>query len=523
MAISYKVLSFEKKTLLLIAISSVVRLIITSNLELGNAEVYYWAYSLHLQWNYFDHPPMVAWLIRLTTANLFFHNEVFVRLGAVICAAISTWLIFKIGKVVNNLQTGWFAALLYTCSIYGSIAAGASILPDSPQMVFWFSSILLLIKISHSTEHDTRFNSFWCLFGIISGLCIMSKVHGIFLWFGIVLYVLFINRTWLRYPGIYVSALITLIIISPIIIWNLQNNFITYEFHSSRITLTGSVIDVKRFFKQLLATILITNPVNFFLICSNLLWAIKGKFSVSKRDIQLLLFCSLPLIVVLLFISLFRETFPHWPGPAYSCLLILPSIKLASVSRKNSHVPGWIKLALVFTMIFAAGEILITNYYPGTLSEQKQGFDMGKGDYSLDMYGWEEVGQKFDSLYRSDVSKKIMPSGVPIIVTNWYPAAHIDFYIANKTKQQTFGIGDILNLHQYHWMNKYKKQLKEGDSAYYLIPSNLFNYKSFDEVTNRFMTYEMPLVITQFRSGIPCKQVYVFRVKGYKVVKYENP
>src|ERR1035438_3818135 len=58
-----------------------------------------------------------------------------------------------------------------------------------------------------------------------------------------------------------VMALITLIII-----WNLQNNFITYEFHSSRITLTGSVIDVKRFFKQLLATILITNPVNFFLI-----------------------------------------------------------------------------------------------------------------------------------------------------------------------------------------------------------------------------------------------------------------
>src|SRR5450755_4909478 len=159
-----------------------------STLELGNAEAYYWAYSLHIQWNYFDHPPIVAWLIRLTTVNLLIHNELFVRIGAIISSAICTWLIFKIGAVINNLQTGWFAALLYTSSIYCSIASGTFILPDSPQMVFWLSSVLILVKISHLNTYDPKSTFLWCLFGLMTGLCIMSKVHGVFIWFGVALY-----------------------------------------------------------------------------------------------------------------------------------------------------------------------------------------------------------------------------------------------------------------------------------------------------------------------------------------------
>lgn len=109
-----------------------------------------------------------------------------------------------------------------------------------------------------------------------------------------------------------------------------------------------------------------------------------------------------------------------------------------------------------------------------------------------------------------------MPSGAPIIVTSWFPAAHIDFYIASKTKQQTIGIGNILNLHQYYWTNKYKKQLKNGDSAYYIVPSNLFTYKNLNEVTDRFTHCAPPFVVSQFRSGVLCKKIYIFRLKGYR-------
>ncbi len=66
------VLNFNKKIWLLIILSSLLRIWVAASLELGNDEVYYQTYAQHLQWNYFDHPPMVAVLIRLFTFNLYF-------------------------------------------------------------------------------------------------------------------------------------------------------------------------------------------------------------------------------------------------------------------------------------------------------------------------------------------------------------------------------------------------------------------------------------------------------------------
>lgn len=510
-------MSYKRKILLLIIISTAARLVIASAIELGNDEVYYWTYAQYLQWNYFDHPPIVGWLIRLTTANLTLHTELFVRLGAIISSAICTYLIFKIGTLITNIQTGWFAALLYTASIYASIIAGTFILPDSPQMPFWLLGILLLIKISHIPAYNSRSVLLWCLFGVAAGFCIMSKVHGIFLWVAVAMYVIFIHPKWLRYPGIYLAAAITLIIISPIIIWNIQNHFITYTFHSSRVSFSGAGINAGGFIRELAGEVFYNNPVNFFLICTSLFLASKGKLQADKKDILLLLFCGLPLIITLLFVSLFRETLPHWSGPAYCCLLIFPAIKLAAVSNQNIRsIPGAIKASLIFIIILAVSGMAIIHFYPGTLSQQKQGLLTGEGDFTLDMYGWEEAGKKFDSLYKSDVAKKIMPFNAPIIINKWFPGAHTDFYIANKTKQPTFGIGRLFDLHQYYWSDKYKKPLQNDDAAYLIVPSNLYNRETLHEVNKYFNYYEMPVILSLLRNGVLCKYLYVFRFKGYK-------
>jgi len=86
------VIELSKKVFTLILISTLIRCIIASSSELGNVEAYYWTFAQHLQWNYFDHPPIVGWLIRLTTANLHLHSEFFTRAGAIISSAVSTIL-----------------------------------------------------------------------------------------------------------------------------------------------------------------------------------------------------------------------------------------------------------------------------------------------------------------------------------------------------------------------------------------------------------------------------------------------
>ena len=120
-------MKFRRSLWYLIIASLCIRLLIAYITELGNDEVYYYTYALHLQWNYFDHPPGVALLILLSTLNLWLTNELFVRLGAILCAAAGTWLSYKTGTLIRNERTGFYAAVLYNTSIYASIIAGTFI------------------------------------------------------------------------------------------------------------------------------------------------------------------------------------------------------------------------------------------------------------------------------------------------------------------------------------------------------------------------------------------------------------
>ena len=169
-------MSLRKPLAWLIIIGILTRCIIASSIEFGNDEVYYWTYSQHLQWNYFDHPPMVALLIRSTTFNLSFQQfEVFVRLGSIICSAFATYFLYKAVSNMSTEKAGLFSALLYNASLYGSIITGVFILPDSPQMLFWTASLLILSKLLTSQKPAIVH---WILFGIMTGLTIMSKIHG---------------------------------------------------------------------------------------------------------------------------------------------------------------------------------------------------------------------------------------------------------------------------------------------------------------------------------------------------------
>ena len=507
----------DKKILLLIIFATLARLIIAGSLELGNDEVYYWTYALHLQWNYFDHPPIVGWLIRLTTANLLLHTELFVRFGAIISSAMGTFLIYRTGTVARNKQTGWYAALLYTASPYCSIIAGTFILPDSPQMVFWLWSIFLLIRIVKLPLISSSSPKLWCWFGVSAGLCVMCKVHGVFLWFAVVLYALFYNRSWFNDKSIYLSVVISLLIVSPVIAWNIQNHFISYAYHSNRVTLSGAALNLDGFAKELAGSFFYNNPLNFVLIWSSIITFWKGKVTTDKSQIRLLLCCGLPLIGVLLIVSLFKDTLPHWSGPGYSCLIILAAIRLSSVfGNKISRVHTYLKYSLAFTAVLSIAGIIVINCFPGTLSSKKSGLNTGEGDFTLDMYGWKETGIKIDSVFKSDSIKKTMPGNAPIIINNWFPAAHIDFYIASITSHETYALGNLFNLHQYFWYNQYKKPLRNGDAAYFIMPSNLYKPEDIEQLKQNFLSISPPDVICIYRQRVLCKRIYIFRLKGYR-------
>jgi 4-amino-4-deoxy-L-arabinose transferase-like glycosyltransferase len=258
-------LDFYKKTVLLIAGSTLLRMTIAGFLELGNDEVYYQTYAQHLQWSYFDHPPMVAWMIRMTTFNLQGDSEFFIRLGSVLFAAAGTWLIFKIGMRVKNEYAGFIAAILYTTSFYTSVISGIFVLPDSPQVFFWLLGIYCMIRVLDSDSSVSKQSFYWMLLGITTGLCIMSKVHGIFLCLGFGAYIVFYRKDLLKSRGFWISCLIAAIVISPIFFWNFSNHFITYTYHRGRFGFLGNRPDPDRLIQQVLGSVFYSNPVNFII------------------------------------------------------------------------------------------------------------------------------------------------------------------------------------------------------------------------------------------------------------------
>ena len=130
----------------LLAISALVRGILAVWMEFGNDEVYYWTYALYPDWSHFDHPPMVGWVIQLFSLNLLFDSEFFIRLASVVFMTANTYIIFRIGKELKDAQTGLYAALLFTASIYAFVITGIFIMPDTPLMLFWLLAVWMAIR-----------------------------------------------------------------------------------------------------------------------------------------------------------------------------------------------------------------------------------------------------------------------------------------------------------------------------------------------------------------------------------------
>jgi Dolichyl-phosphate-mannose-protein mannosyltransferase len=496
---------------ILILISTIIRLVVAASLELGNDEVYYQTYAQHLQWNYFDHPPMVALLIRLFTFNLFFRHELFIRLGSIACSAAGTWLIFLIGKKISSETAAWFAAILYTSSLYSSVIAGIFILPDSPQVVFWLLSMYGMISIlDEQTTGSSRF-LFFIAVGISIGLSILSKVHGIFLWIGFGSFLLFNRRDLLITWGPWLAVTITLIIISPIYFWNLDNHFITYQYHQSRIGFFGNKPDIDGFLQQVFGSVLYSNPVNFLLYCIAFYALVKQPQDFSPYE-KLLLWVSLPLIGVLLLTSVFNETLPHWSGPAYFSMMLIAGNWIAS--HPLSAGKKWLKAAVwIYAVVLVFG-VLAINFAPLRLGSNKPE-RLGEGDITLDMYGWKSFALNFDSLYQEDIRSGLMQPGATIISDYWFPAGYLDHYFARPYHRNLIAFGRLHDIHHFAWLNARRPRLQQNADAYFIYPTNYYRPPAAG-LREEFLHVDDSLVLPQWRSGHLVRQFVIYRMHRFR-------
>ncbi len=502
---------YQKKVWILVAITLIVKIILSFFIELGNDEVYYYTYAVQPDWNHFDHPPMVGWLIRCTTLNMHWVTTLSMRLGAIISSALATLVIFETGVILKNERAGYLSALLYSLSIYTSIIVGLFILPDSPQLLFFTLSIYLMVKL---VRQPTFFNLLhWVLLGLFIGLATLSKVHGLFLWAGLGAFLLFHQIRSLKQPALYLAILVTLICIVPIVYWNIQNDFITYRYHSSRVVAAG--IHWDDFFQQIIGEILYQNPLVYISILVPLLHFKKLIRNYEQKGaLQLLLWISLPLIFTFWILSLFNSTLPHWSGPGFIGLILIAGVYWSTYSFKT--IPTLIQLAVGFVITLVLCFLLLVYVFPAQLGSAKSE-NLGEYNPINDVTGWTQCKAEFKQVVDQDLQSGKMSVNAPILTHKWFPGGHILFYIADPLKRPLIGVGNLTDLHKFAWLNQNQPPLQIGANAYTIIPSNLpadpaiLYGRYFDKI-------ELAKVIPIQSKGVLLRNFYVYRLMGCKKV-----
>ncbi len=509
-----KRMDYAQKTKWLIGVAILVKLTLSFLLELGNDEVYYYTYAVQPDWNHFDHPPMVGWMIQLSTLNLQWVSTLSMRLGSILAAAVSTWMVFSTGKMLHSERAGWIASLLYTFSIYTSIIAGLFIMPDSPQLLFFTWSIYLMTKWVMKPHLFTVIN--WLGLGCLIGLATLSKVHGLYLWAGFGAFILFHQSKTLKQPYLYIAAGITLALILPIVYWNIDNDFITYKFHSKRVLHTG--IQLESLVQQMAGELLYQNPMVYVsclipLIRFKKLKSIfQGPQHQSSAVLYLLLWLSLPLIFLFWTISLFNPTLPHWTGPGFIALFIIAGVYWSEAS--DLLFPILSKWALGFVGLLIIGFVLLVHVFPVQLGSTSSE-NLGEYNPINDVTGWTQFSAEFSQLVTKDVNNGIMMDKSPIIVSKWFPAGHILFYTARPIQKQVIAMGGLEDVHKFAWLNQVQPSLQIGQDAYFIQPSNL----PFDPTPLVLPYFEKQAktdTIQVVKKGLLLRSFYVYRFKDCK-------
>jgi dolichol-phosphate mannosyltransferase len=207
-----------------LAVALGLRLVATILVPLIPEEAYYWVYSQHLQLSFFDHPPMVAWVVGLGTSVLG-HTELGARIGAATLMAGASLLMFALAGLWFDRATAVLATLLLqVLPVYVGIALLGPM--DAALCFFWLAC---LIGVSLALQGRP---AGWYLAGVALGGALLSKYSAVFLPMGVLLAVAG-HRRWrghLRTIHPYAGLVLAVACFSPVIAWNAEHDWASFRF-----------------------------------------------------------------------------------------------------------------------------------------------------------------------------------------------------------------------------------------------------------------------------------------------------
>lgn len=396
---------------ILVVVLTTVRFYFAATMELLPEEAYYWTYAQHPALGYFDHPPMVAWSVKLGTL-LCGDSELGVRLSNLVFWLGTLGLLWWTGKMWFGEPTALIAALLFiSLPVFSGI--GVLTFPDGALVFFWALTLFAISKALMSQR-----GSWWLLAGVGFGGAMLSKYYAVLLAPSLLIFLLRAptHRVWLRRPHLWIACAIAAALFSPVIVWNAQHEWASFLFQTSR-TSDPDVHAVRNFGMFWLYQLFVLTPWLLPLFVWAAARGIRHGWLRGEDRWNFAVSFSLPLFLLFLKSSLKTNIHINWTAPAYLSLALAAAAtwtEIASRARGWRNV-GWVSLVLSIIM----GLVLLCSFRWGVLSKVFEYRHAG---------GWRDLARVTDEA-RRELSQSSGQSVFLIGADKYNLAAELGFYL----------------------------------------------------------------------------------------------
>lgn len=355
-------------------------------------EAYYWVWSRELALGYFDHPPMVAWLIKAGTL-LLGNSHLGVRFQFIVLSCAASLLVFLLIRDLSDQRNAFHGLLAGSGALLLGIG-GLLAVPDVPLIFFWVLGLFAGIKA-------LRKPLWWLVYGIALGGALLSKYSGIFLLTVPMAYIL-TERRFLRNGFFWLGLVVAFLAFLPNLIWNATHDWVSLSYQASHGL--GKAWKPSWLLKYIVDAALVNSLFPFVF----LLWG--ALRATRKPNDPAVLALSLSFWVPFIFFwaaSARGSAEANWPAPAYMSLVILGTLGLGESTR------SWAWRASVG---FGLALVVLVH------AQAVHPFLRVKGDPTANARGWKELAARVQEL------RERYPD-LPLAAPRYQEASELSFYL----------------------------------------------------------------------------------------------
>ena len=497
---------YLKRLLLLLTLILGGRLAVAALLPLSPQEAYYWVFSLHPAWSYFDHPPLTAYVIGFFTYFLG-DQAVVIRLGALLFSFGFSLLAYFLGKELFDPRVGFWAGAIST--LLPSYAITALIItPDSPLVFFWTLSGYLTLKAIQNDRYR-----FHLLSGISLGLALLSKYTAVLFPASLLLFFLFTpdQRRHLKRWELYGGWVLAALIFSPVFLWNAGHDWASFAFQS-----TDRARELGKFSPADLGAFLasqagVVTPLVFAGMAVTLGLAVKRFFRRPSWKENYLLFLSLPMIGLFTLVATREWVKMNWLIPAYLPLIIL----MMHYYQERIFAWKWVYRGMAaWTWVTVGLFFILLHLWPFIPQIKVSG--------SMDtLTGWRELAGHLQKVQQK-IQKESGPDQ-PSFILAWGHKTASELWFELKGHPPVYAqtaLGKKALAYDF-WFDP--APLKGKDALFVWSSFENFSYESSDLLSRFFEKVEPLEPFTVYRGKHPLRTFQIYHCLGYRGFDFKKP